>query len=219
MAIDVFLSVGRTATPQQEEFVRSVENCLVSRGLLPRTVGRTEFSSVQPLKRVEELMNECFGTVVVAFERTYIGDGCELRGSPSEEVVKNAALPTPWNQIEAAMAYVLRQPILVITERGLRGGGLIEKGYDWYVLPVDMTPDACRSKEFLGVIDDWKKRVETFQASKTTAARLENIDVGTLSVSQILSSLKPAQLWAILVAFASLIGVSYALGVFVSGIR
>jgi hypothetical protein len=221
MAIDVFLSVGRTATPQQEEFVRSVEDCLIGRGLFPRTVGRTEFSSIQPLKRVEELMNECNGTVVVAFERTFIGDGWELRGGPGEEVVKNATLPTPWNQIEAAMAYVLRQPILVITERGLRGGGLIERGYDWYVLPVDMSPEACRSREFLGVIDDWKKRVEAFQAARLSAIDIPaaSVDVGTLTVSQILSSLKPSQLWAILVAATTLLGISYAIGVFVSGIR
>src|SRR5712692_10114879 len=106
MAIDVFLSVGRTTTPQQETFVREIEALFVKNGLAPRTVGRTSFSSEQPLRHVSNLMDQCSGTVIVAFERTFIGNGLDRRGSANPQPLADVKLPTVWNQIEAAMGYV-----------------------------------------------------------------------------------------------------------------
>ena len=54
--MNVFLSVGRTSTSQQEEFVRAIEAHLRANGLEPKTVGRTSFSSNQPLRHVQALM-------------------------------------------------------------------------------------------------------------------------------------------------------------------
>jgi hypothetical protein len=53
--LNVFVSVGGTATEQQEAFVRAVEDRLRSEGLVPHTVGRNTFSSDAPLKTVTEL--------------------------------------------------------------------------------------------------------------------------------------------------------------------
>ena len=61
----IFLSVGRTYTQQQEEFVSSLEEFMRSQGIIPQTVGRTYFSSQQPLVAVAELMRQCSGTLVV----------------------------------------------------------------------------------------------------------------------------------------------------------
>lgn len=166
-------------------------------------------------------MNECSGTVVVAFERLFVEDGFEFRGGPDEEAVRSVGVPTPWNQIEAAMAYVLKHPILVITEKGLRGGGLIDRGYDWYVLPVEVRPEACQSQAFLGVVEDWKKRVETYHAKRGSPSTPSpvGVDVASLTVSQIVASLKPAQMWAMLVAIVSLLGAAYGLGAVIAGLR
>jgi hypothetical protein len=103
--MNVFVSVGGTATEQQEKFIRAVEDRLRSEGLVPHTVGRNTFSSDAPLKTVTELLNKCSGTVVIALERTYFASGIEKRGGPKESSLSNVKLPTPWNQIEAAMAY------------------------------------------------------------------------------------------------------------------
>lgn len=53
--LNVFVSVGGTATEQQQAFVRAVEDRLRSEGLVPHTVGRNTFSSDAPLKAVTEL--------------------------------------------------------------------------------------------------------------------------------------------------------------------
>ena len=166
MNTKIFLSVGRTFNPQQENFVSSLENFLSSQGLTPQTVGRTYFSSQQPLKAVVELMDECAGTIILAFERTQIVQALEKRGSKDERQLSDLKLPTVWNQIEATVAYSKGHPLLVIVEEGLKAEGLLEQGYDWYVGRVSLSPEALYTREFQGMFGDWKRRVEQAEAAK-----------------------------------------------------
>jgi hypothetical protein len=166
--VDIFLSVGRT-TSEQETFVASVEDYLRANELRPRTVGRTEFSSEQPLKQVQRLMHECSGAVIIAYERLYIQDGIDRRGSDAEEPISPCSLPTVWNQIEAAMAYTVGLPLLVMVEVGLRNEGLLEPGYDWYVQRIKLEATTLVGREFLGVFADWKQRVHDFHQGNRLA--------------------------------------------------
>ncbi len=68
----VFLSEGRTSNEAKDNLVQRIEDTLRLHGFTPQTVGRNYFSSLQPLKAVSTLMNECVGSVIVAFERTFI---------------------------------------------------------------------------------------------------------------------------------------------------
>ena len=52
----IFVSVGATATAEQESFVRLIEDRLRSESLTPKTVGRNTFSADAPLKAITELM-------------------------------------------------------------------------------------------------------------------------------------------------------------------
>jgi len=158
----IFLSVGRTSTKEQEDFVKAVEDLFRSNGLVPQTLGRTYWSSIQPLKAVDDLMRQCCGTAIVAFERIHIEKGIERRGCAEEHSLEYIALPTVWNQIEAAMAYTLGHPLLVIIEKGLRSEGLLEYGYDWYVNYVNLSDLDLNEKNFHGVFVDWKNRIDKF---------------------------------------------------------
>ncbi|NTW50217.1 MAG: hypothetical protein HGB19_10915 [Chlorobiales bacterium] len=151
-------------------------------------------------------MNECAGTVVIAFERVRIVDGIDRRGSSEEKNISNQILPTVWNQIEAAMAYVLGHPLLVIVENGARDEGLLEAGYDWYVQRVDLDPAIFAKKQFIGVFADWKRRVED------NARRQRKMDVANLTIGEIFTSMKPAQLWSLLGALAAIVAGAIAIG-------
>ena len=157
--LSIFVSVGSTATEQQEAFVRAVEDRLRCEGLIPYTVGRNSFSSDAPLKAVTHLMDRCSGAVIIALERTFFPSAVDKRGGPKEVTLTDVKLPTPWNQIEAAMAYSRGLPLFVIVEAGLRSEGLLEQGYDWYVQRVNPLPSALNSNEFSGVIASWKEKV------------------------------------------------------------
>lgn len=158
----IFLSVGKASRPEQEEFISAMESFIDSKGLQHLTVGRNYFSSQQPLKTIDEVLRQCAGTIILAFERLHLVNAVEKRGSPNEKALSEMNLPTVWNQIEGTMAYVARQPLLVIVENGIKTEGLLETGYDWYVKWVNLEPRTFMEKEFLGIFEDWKNRVIQF---------------------------------------------------------
>jgi hypothetical protein len=204
MAIDIFLSVGRTSIPQHEEFVKGVEDYLRLHGMNPRTVGRNTFHSTQPLQCVRELMEQCSGTVIIAFERLHIERGLERRDTP----IMGINLPTVWNQIEAAMAYLHNHPLLVIVERGLKNEGLLEKGYDWYVQTIDLKLTALSTTEFIGIFTDWKERVGQHKRRNPALGNTNTAGVSPdkLTVGQIMASLTMPQVWAIVIAVVTALG-------------
>jgi len=211
--LHVFVSVGGTATPKQEAFVRAVEDRLRSEGLIPQTVGRSKFSSGAPFKAVIELMDKCSGTVVIALERTYFPTGLEKRGGTNETALSETKFPTPWNQIEAAMAYTRGHPLMVIIEEGLRSEGLLERGYDWYVQWVKPEASALSTLEFNGILSDWKEKInQSTSAKKQTDKANRKIDLSDPTIGDLIKGLKPAQLWSILVVLAGLIAGAFALG-------
>lgn len=160
MPINVFLSVGSPFAPGQEEFVASLEANLIAHGLKPRTVGRSDFTNGQPLRFVNQLMDRCAGTIVVALERVQVLNGFERKGSPRQETLTNIEIATPWNQIEAAFAYAKKLPLLVIKGDNVKGDGLLEKGHDWYVHSTQVDPNFFESKQFQGTFKNWHRDVK-----------------------------------------------------------
>ena len=205
--LDVFISVGGTATDEQENFVRAVEDRLRCEGLVPHTVGRNTFSANAPLKTVTELLDNCVGAVVIALERSYFASGKEKRGGPSEIALTDVKLPTPWNQIEAAMAYTRGLPLMVIVETGLKSEGLLERGYDWYVQYIKPDPALLNSTEFNGVLASWKNKIMQ-KPNKPSLTKTPS----DFTISELVGGLKPTQLWSVLVALAGLLAGAFALG-------
>jgi hypothetical protein len=205
--LNIFVSVGGAATEQQESFVRAVEDRLRSEGLIPHTVGRNTFSADAPLKTVIELMEKCSGAVVIALERMYFPAGVEKRGGPKEAPLTQIKLPTPWNQVEAAMAHSRGLPLLVLVENGIKSEGLLERGYDWYVQWITPESAALNTGEFNGVLASWKQKM--IQLPKKPA---RDKAVADLTVAELLGSLKPGQLWSLLGALAALVAGAFAMG-------
>ena len=147
----------------------AIESALRSSGLAPRTVGRNDFSAKAPLKRVTEVLSECHGTVVLAYERTRSIETINRPGSPTQVVARDVRLPTVWNQIEAAMSYGAGLPLLVIVEEGLRDEGLLESKYDWYIQWVTIDEMAPGTNELRAVLSDWVKAVAEHDHESQTA--------------------------------------------------
>ncbi len=205
--LNVFVSVGGTASEQQETFIRAVEDRLRSEGLIPHTVGRNTFSSDAPLKAVTELLDKCSGTVVIALERSYFASGVEKCGGPKESTLSDVKLPTPWNQIEAAMAYSRGHPLMVIVESGLKSEGLLERGNDWYVQWVKPDAAALSTTEFNGVLANWKQKL--LQPPKKLSMPKTPSE---FTVAELIGGLKPTQLWSVLASLAVLVAGAFALG-------
>jgi len=215
VSVDVFLSVGRTYTDDQEQFVTSLEASLRTRGLNPRTVGRSDFSSKAPLKRISEVLDGCHGSVVLAFERSRATHFVDRPGSPSEARSDSVRLPTVWNQIEASMSYAKGLPLLVLVESGLKDEGLLEARYDWYVQWIDLQDAALRTNEFQAVLADWVSEVEKHSSAPQAEAPAPR-SARDATLRELVGALTVPQLWAalgaVITVLAAVAGVSYRLG-------
>jgi hypothetical protein len=200
---NIFISVGTPATPEQEDFITEVENRLQNEGYIPNTVGRNAFSVDSPLKAINDLMDNCCGAVIIALERTYFPEGLDKRGPKKLNEIK---YPTPWNQIESAMAYTKRLPMLFIVEEDIKPEGLLDKGFDWYILLIKPIKDSLYSAEFNKVLSSWKQKVDNYNSTEN------RIDLTNLTIGELIKSLKISHLWGILAALMSLLVGAFALG-------
>ena len=161
---DIFISVGRISASEEDDFLHAVEGILKSHGLNPRTVGRTDFADENPFQKVLHVMKECSGIIVIASERMVFERGIEFPKSVEKTGLRQVFMPTIWNQIEAAMAYALHVPMLVIAESSLRADGFLERKYDWQVLRWEnLLPERLTSADFLSVFETWKNEVAVFE--------------------------------------------------------
>jgi hypothetical protein len=216
--MDVFVSVGTGLNLQQEAFVSAIETRLRAVGLTPCAIGRNSFSADAPLRAVVDLMNRSAGAVVIALERYRFTAGVERRGSTKEKSLDTVALPSAWNQIEAAMAYGRGLPLLVIVDETLHCDGLLEKGYDWYVQQLAIDPSSLNSPEFTGVMDSWRDRVIKRQSGSSAQTVLDaNPDFSKIPIVKLLGALNPAQLWAVIVALFGVVAAAFALGAKLTG--
>ena len=140
-SIPIFLSCGAPFNKEQEDFISAVESHLQSHGCEPQTVGRSKFSSRQPVEASRDLIASCRGAVVIAFERTRIETGFEKPGSPGQKEIANERHPTVWNHMESAMAYARRVPLLTMIEPGLKRQGMLSDRLEWMALQEVLVPE------------------------------------------------------------------------------
>lgn len=107
-AISVFLSVGNPHKVEQERFLLKLEGFLKRRKICPLTLGRTNYSPISPLNPVKELMEKYYGAIILGFERTHCLIGYDYEGSEKQLEFTHRYISTPWNQIEAGMAFQIR---------------------------------------------------------------------------------------------------------------
>lgn len=122
MYINVFVSRPNNLNEEQEQIMQRIEHLLEGRGMRARTIGKTDFPNVSPMRAVEQLMRQCSGAVILGFPQTLIQKGVSKPRTESEKNIEDVLLPTPWNHIEASMAFMLNLPLLVIRNQGVEGG-------------------------------------------------------------------------------------------------
>ena len=106
----VFVSQPNWVLPKHRMGLDNFHNLLRVRGLEPRSIGFTDVPSLVPLDEVIQLMDQCFGAVVLGFPQIEVRSGT-LKG---KEIDAPFSLGTEWNHIEAALAYARDLPLLVI---------------------------------------------------------------------------------------------------------
>lgn len=128
-------------------------------GFVARRLGNTDYSRKAPLQAVIDIMDECCGAIVLGYPQLEFRH--EVRRSTEVREVTAHVFPTPWNQIEGALAYRTRTPVLVVAYEGVSGGvfdhGVTGEG----VLHVDLSrADWFQQAAFLQPFREWKMEVK-----------------------------------------------------------
>jgi len=154
----VFVSVGATYTQAQEQFVSAFESLLAENDCERLVVGRDNPPARQPVLEVRDLMKRADAVIVIAFTRYLVKKATEMPDANDPKricKIENQRYPTVWNQIEAAIAFGLNRPLLVIMEEGLKSEAMLKDRLEFktIVLPLD----SARLKS-----DDFRKRFASF---------------------------------------------------------
>jgi len=165
------------------------------------TVGRSAFSIRQPVQAARDLIAKCDGAVVIAFERVRIVKAFDKPDSDGQREINNESDPTIWNQMEAALAYGQKVPILTFVQSGLRRQGMLSDRFEWTAIEGELSPVLLRAEKVQQMFGEWLALVE----QRRNSGHADDIDPGELGVGRLITQLKPKQLWSVLAAIFSIV--------------
>ncbi|MCC7012350.1 MAG: hypothetical protein IT454_07315 [Planctomycetes bacterium] len=119
-ALRVFVSRPTTIEPPFEREYSAFERHLVASGLESQRLGRANYSKKAPLLAVREILAECAGAIVLGYPHTRHVHRVVRGVTTTSEFGLDS--PTPWNQIEGALAYGQGLPLLVVAHSSISGG-------------------------------------------------------------------------------------------------
>ncbi len=163
---NIFVSRPTTIEPAFENAYTEFERLLMTISVRPRRLGGHDYSRQAPLKAVFRIIDECCGAIILGYPQFTMRH--EVRRSTKTQNDWGYVFPTPWNQIEGALAYRAETPVLVIAHHGVEGGvfdhGVTGEG----VIHVDLAaPNWFSSPQFEQPFTDWFAEVRNSKAGKS----------------------------------------------------
>jgi hypothetical protein len=142
---------------------------MVKQGFALRRLGGADFTRKAPLRAVIELINICCGAIVLGYPQLEFRH--ELLRSAQVQNKVGYVFPTPWNQIEGALAYNCQAPVLVVAHTGISGGvfdhGVTGEG----VLHLDLSqPDWFQQAQFSQPCGEWLVDVRKCSQQRSSVA-------------------------------------------------
>jgi hypothetical protein len=139
-------------------------------GLRARTLGVTDYPAKAPLGEVLDLMRDCDGALVLGLVQTTVEVGVGKPETPSEHRIDGMRFATPWNQIEAGMAFALGLPMLLVREEGVEGGIFDVGSSDRFLHQADLTREWLESPAFQQPFRQWVTEVRARSGRSPMAA-------------------------------------------------
>jgi hypothetical protein len=161
MHIPIFLSCPSDLNPAQARARRRILGELDRAGFEWRSLGKSDYPTVSPLREVLVIAKHCSGGVVLGFSQFEAPRGVWKKGSKAENTQgSRVVFPTPWNQLEAGVLFSLGLPVLVFSEAGVKGGVFDHGVTDAFVHRVPIGPmTSAESSSLREVILKWSAEV------------------------------------------------------------
>jgi hypothetical protein len=169
MVLNVFVSMGTCFTQAQRDFAEALDKYLKANGVNPVTP-KQGLRREDTLPLIEEALDKCSGTIVIAFERLYADNAREFRSSvlppdKHEQSREKVKITTVWNQIEATLAEIRQQPLLFLIEKGVRIDGFLEWN-TWKQTNITLDAAQLSTPEFRSDFEAWKALVQEYERKK-----------------------------------------------------
>lgn len=162
-------------------FIKSIEGY----GLVPKTLGVSDYPHESPLDEVIRLMTECSGAVILGYPQVWIQRGIvkETPITPLDDM----ALPTEWNHIEAGLAYALKRPLLLIHHLTVSRGIFARGAMNTFNYSVDLSDASWSHQERIqGAVKSWADHVlkvdplKSYEEKAITMKYAERIGLGDI---------------------------------------
>ncbi len=153
---NIFISRPTIIDKQFSKGLDNALNFLEQNDFKPRTLGSSDYPSESPLNEVLRIMKECDGIIVLGYPQILIKSGY----NKSKKIIDEIILSTEWNHIEAALAYSLSLPMLVIHHLGI-SRGIFDRGtLNSFIYEIDLTNDSwIFEKNIIGAFNTWKHKL------------------------------------------------------------
>ncbi|HEQ3590677.1 TPA: hypothetical protein VGT17_005440 [Vibrio harveyi] len=139
-------------------------------GLVPRTLGSTDYPSKAPLDEVIEIMDECQGAIILGYPQLLVSKG----RVKDYDIESDLILPTEWNHIEASLAYSKGIPLIMFHHRGVSRGVFDRGVMNAFVHEVDFQSPAWSMDPALnGAIQKWKANCESGNSNFSATAEVD----------------------------------------------
>jgi hypothetical protein len=159
MPINIFLSRPTVISNKFEAQYTAFEAYLARKGYKVGRLGANQYTMDSPLKGVMGLMKTCSGAIILGYPQYEVTAALSKAATPEQRI--SAVFPTPWNQIEATLAFKQRIPVLVVAHEGVTGGIFDHGVTGEYVHTTNLNrKDWHKTKAFQGVFQDWEKRIK-----------------------------------------------------------
>lgn len=156
----VFLSRPTNLSESNQLVTNELDIFLKNRNIETVTIGANTFTNDSPMVAVKSEMSDCVGAIILGFPQTHIKKGILKHDTTEACEIINKKLPTPWNQIEAAIAFAFDLPMLLIADNDISGGvfdpGITHNYIHKYDLNTSMWLD---EEKFLAPFNKWYQTI------------------------------------------------------------
>ena len=154
----IFLSRPSWVPEKYRPGLDHFQTLLREQHLDPRSVGVTDYPSNAPMDEVIRLMKQCAGAIILGVPQIEVKTGV-LKGNAIDEPF---SLGTEWNHIEAALAYALELPTLVIHHQTVVRGVFDRGATQSFLHEVDFScPTWALTERIVGAVRTWRGRLQT----------------------------------------------------------
>lgn len=172
--MQVFLSYPKEINQNQEEFITLIKKHFHLHNMSTITVGVDSYNMDAPLSTIRQKISDCSGMITIALKRLYVEKGImNYESSVVDRTEKSITLQwftSPFCHIEAAMAYQMGKPILIMRERDVFIEGILDPSNTGIYMPeFNLEKDLnlfFEGKKWLQLVNQFIDRMKEFANSQ-----------------------------------------------------